>query len=242
MHCDLLLTRGQSTLSVIGSTDQAGTGAGLPSTSYENATITIAGSYTANKHESVTLSCATTGVSDAIITNGHVVIRATKTQSTGGELSSLPTSTARTVTIPNTHLSDTQPLTITIGTYDNSASSFPTSAIFSGTLSPRSGSGEEHVTCTLNIGSPPRVIGTATQAGTGAILPSTGYQGGSIAIAGSYTAAPEEALVLSCSTSGASDALLTDGQVQLLSVDTASAKSAGTGTVPAGGGGHLQAA
>jgi hypothetical protein len=127
----------------------------------------------------------------------------------------VPNTAGVTYTVPTSHLSDGAPLNVTLGTYPSSGSSTPTLAILTGSLAARSTTGEEHVHCDLTIGSAARVIGSSDQAGTGANLPSTGYQQSTIAITGTYTAALNEVLKLSCTTNGVSDAILTNAHVVL---------------------------
>lgn len=127
----------------------------------------------------------------------------------------VPNTAGVTYTVPTTHVSDGGPLNITLGTYPSTGSSTPTLAIFTASLAARSTTGEEHVHCALTIGSPARVIGASDQAATGANLPSTSYAQSTIAITGTYTAALNEALKLSCTTTGVSDAILTNGHVVL---------------------------
>jgi hypothetical protein len=80
VHCDLTIG---SPARIIGSSDQAGTGSILPSTSYQQSTIAITGTYTAALGEPLKLACTTQGVSDAILFNAHVVITRVASQSGG---------------------------------------------------------------------------------------------------------------------------------------------------------------
>ena len=96
-------------------------------------------------------------------------------------------------------------------------------AVVTGNLAIRSLTGEEHAHCTLTIGpiwSAGRVIGTFDQAGTGTLLPSTGYPTGTFTITGTFTAASGEVLVLRCTTSGASDAIMLNTHVVIKQLST----------------------
>jgi hypothetical protein len=124
----------------------------------------------------------------------------------------VPSTDGVTYTVPTTHVSTSTPLNVTLGTFPT-GSSAPELAVFTGSLAPRSTTGEEHVHCDLIIGSPARIIGSSDQAGTGANLPSTGYQQFTVAITGTFTAAPNEVLRLSCTATGASDGILSNGHV-----------------------------
>jgi len=119
---------------------------------------------------------------------------------------------AITYTVPKVHVSDSGPLNVLLGTYPHGA--FSELAILTGSLAPRSLTGEEHVQCELTIGS--RIVGSFDQADIGGILPSTGYGTTSIAITGTYVAHSGESLRLLCNTSGVSDALLLDTHVVVL--------------------------
>jgi hypothetical protein len=123
----------------------------------------------------------------------------------------VPSQAGVTYTIPTTHVSDSTPLNIVLGTYPNPMSPAPTIAVFSGSIATRSTTGEGHVHCNLTIGSPARIIGSADQAGVDASLPSTGYPESTLTITGTYTAAQGEQLKLSCTTTGITDALLVNG-------------------------------
>jgi hypothetical protein len=112
--------------------------------------------------------------------------------------------------VPKTHVVPSA--TINLKTF-NAQTSY--SAVFTGDVAAISTTGAESVNCSLTIGSPARVIGSADQIGAGVQLPTTGYPTTSMAITGTFTAQPGETLALTCSTTTASDAFINVGHVVL---------------------------
>jgi hypothetical protein len=156
----------------------------------------------------------TRGAVVAVAALALVVGAATAVSALGG---SVPSQQAVTYNVPWTHITGSK--TITIGSYSGEFGTFPTVAVFSGSLAARSLTGEEHVHCDLVVGIPARTIGSFDQADSGASLPSTSYPYSGVSAAGSYTALSGETLRLRCTTTGASDAII-NGHVVLQRVSS----------------------
>jgi hypothetical protein len=126
---------------------------------------------------------------------------------------------AVTITVAKTHVAPSA--TIPLRTFGGKASQ-SYSAVFTGDVMTRSTSGNssgvEFTNCSLTVGSPARVVGSAAQAGTGALLGSgSAYPTTSMAISGTFTANPGETLALTCTSTG-QDAIINEGHVVISTV------------------------